>query len=290
MVFIAVIILITTNNFYLPMFFVYLISPIQNYFGQGDNKNLSLKSQVLYSNDKRFDVPLQFFVIFETLVWLWGIIVMSDDYNPKGYFFNIEKPQTYSDYFGFTLLLAFFGALNAVVGHELIHHKESHNKFLGTYACSRLMSCNFLDEHIKGHHKWVSTLEDPATSRKNEPIYSFIVRSIYGSKTNVWGYESARITKQYGEDANLFIRVFCNKSFWYEVIHASYIIGVYYFLGWESFKFNLCYIAIGVYFFETVNYIEHYGILRKKDTNGVYESINKMHSWNYLSGATIVRL
>jgi len=44
MVFIALVMLITSNKVYMPMFFVYLISPIQNYFGVGDNKNLSVKS------------------------------------------------------------------------------------------------------------------------------------------------------------------------------------------------------------------------------------------------------
>lgn len=33
-------------------------------------------------------------------------------------------------------------------------------------------------------------------------------------------------------------------------------------------------------FFEAVNYIEHYGLERKKDKNGNYESISIMHSWN----------
>jgi alkane 1-monooxygenase len=68
------------------------------------------------------------------------------------------------------------------------------------------------------------------------------------------------------------------------------LFGVYKIFGWEAFKFQMYYIIIGLYLFETVNYIEHYGILRKKDANGVYESINKMHSWNYLSGAVIVRI
>jgi hypothetical protein len=37
---------------------------------------------------------------------------------------------------------------------------------------------------------------------------------------------------------------------------------------------------MGITWVETVNYIEHYGLLRKKDENGVYESVGKMHSWN----------
>ena len=33
-----------THNFYLPLFIVFAISPIQNYFGAGDNRNLSNES------------------------------------------------------------------------------------------------------------------------------------------------------------------------------------------------------------------------------------------------------
>jgi len=31
---------------------------------------------------------------------------------------------------------------------------------------------------------------------------------------------------------------------------------------------------------EVINYMEHYGLLRRKDKNGIYESINIKHSWN----------
>ena len=60
--------------------------------------------------------------------------------------------------------------------------------------------------------------------------------------------------------------------------------------GWTAFKWNLCYIILSLYLFEIVNYIEHYGIIRKKDKDGVHEAVNKMQSWNYLSGAIIIRL
>lgn len=31
---------------------------------------------------------------------------------------------------------------------------------------------------------------------------------------------------------------------------------------------------------EIVNYVEHYGLKREKDENGVYESVSVRHSWN----------
>merc|ERR1719263_170215 len=138
MLLIAIVMVIVTGKVYLPMFFVFLISPIQNYFGKGDNKNISPKSQMLFANDKRFDIPLHLFVIFETCVYLWALTIMSDNFQPKGFWFSVARPDSYVDYFGFTLLISFFSAINAVVGHELIHHREIHNKFLGTVAVCKL--------------------------------------------------------------------------------------------------------------------------------------------------------
>jgi alkane 1-monooxygenase len=47
---------------------------------------------------------------------------------------------------------------------------------------------------------------------------------------------------------------------------------------------------MGAFFLELINYIEHYGLLRQKDENGIYESINKMHSWNSLSSPVLFRI
>jgi len=162
---------------------------------------------------------------------------MSDDVNPTGFWFSFEKPQTKCDYFGFVMTTAFFNAVAIVTGHELFHRKEMHNKLFGSVPSARLMYSQFIDEHVKGHHKTIATLVDPATSRKNEWLHTFVFRSVYGSFVNVWGYESDKITKFYGKDASLFTRFCYNKMVWYQVLHATILFSVYYFLGWESLKF-----------------------------------------------------
>ena len=111
---------------------------------------------------------------------------------------------------------------------------------MGLVPQVRNFAAQFVDEHIKGHHKWVSTLEDPATSRKNESLIFFIFRSMYGSRVNVWGYESVKITKRFGPDCNILYRILFNKMFWYEFIHFAVLYGVYFFFGWTSFKFAAC--------------------------------------------------
>ena len=81
-----------------------------------------------------------------------------------------------------------------------------------------------------------------------------------------------------------------NKMIRYFAIHVATILFVAKVFGYQSLKWHLSYVAIAILFAEQVNYIEHYGLQRKKDENGIYESITKMHSWNYLSGAVLIRL
>jgi len=52
----------------------------------------------------------------------------------------------------------------------------------------------------------------------------------------------------------------------------------------------MVYMLWGVWYLEVINYIEHYGLMRKKDENGIYESINKNHSWNSLSSPCLFRI
>jgi len=78
-------------------------------------------------------------------------------------------------------LWGFFAGNNAVAGHELLHRKELRNKMSGTWSYTKFMYSHFLDEHIKGHHKYLGTSEDPATAYKNESVYHFVVRSAIGS-------------------------------------------------------------------------------------------------------------
>lgn len=78
--------------------------------------------------------------------------------------------------------------------------------------------------------------------------------------------------------------------FAYFMVHGTIIFTIYMFLGWSSVKHQMFYALFQVLFLETVNYLEHYGLQRKKDEHGIYESIGKMHSWNSKSGPVLIRL
>jgi alkane 1-monooxygenase len=278
-----------TGNLCLAIWMMFLACPISNYLLPEDNQNLSAKSEKAFFNDKRFWIPLYVFNFLETMTWIWALIVYSDKVNINMYWFQL-RPTTFYEHFIFTFTMGYFCGVNAINGHELLHKKEWYNKYLGTWCYTKFMYSHFLDEHIKGHHKFVATPEDPATAHKNENVYHFIVRSAIGSHTNTWAREERRIKKTHGEDASLLTIFLNSKMTVYFLIHATIVSLIYILLGWNSVKYQIVYTLWGIFFLELINYIEHYGILRLKDEQGVYESITKMHSWNSLSSPVLFRL
>lgn len=67
---------------------------------------------------------------------------------------------------------------------------------------------------------------------------------------------------------------------WYTVFQLSYLLIVFVFFGLTGFLFALFAGIAGFVLLETVNYIEHYGLLRSKMPSGRYERVNAVHSWN----------
>jgi alkane 1-monooxygenase len=47
--------------------------------------------------------------------------------------------------------------------------------------------------HISGHHKHVATPEDPATPKKGDGLWAFIVRSAFKGYLGAWFRENERV-------------------------------------------------------------------------------------------------
>ena len=134
---------------------------------------------------------------------------------------------------------------------------------------------HFIIEHNFGHHKNVGTPEDPATSRRGELVFAFWLRSTIHGYLNAWKIEGKRLS------AN-------GKSFWSiqnEMIRFTFIQAIYLTLLAFAFTPDILFFAVsaaatGFLLLETVNYIEHYGLMRRKLASGRYESVTLQHSWN----------
>jgi alkane 1-monooxygenase len=231
-----------------------------------DEKNLSLKQTKLFEKDKRFLLPLYIYMALDFAAFIWALYTFV-----YGEFYGIV------DRFLLIYSVSHFAALEMVIGHELLHRRQLVHKIFGTLAYSKVLYSHFFIEHIKGHHKHVATPLDPATSELGEHLYEFFPRSFFGSYKSVWKYETERLSKR---DMSGFMKLLNNRLISFNIGHVIYLIVINYIFGYMGLIFVLAYSFVSVFMLETINYIEHYGLQRSKDENGIYEPINIKHSWN----------
>ncbi|MDZ4078425.1 MULTISPECIES: alkane 1-monooxygenase [Hydrocarboniphaga] len=178
-------------------------------------------------------------------------------------------------YLGVSLAVALTNGLALVVGHEVGHKTNRFEKRLAQIVLAVPGYGHFSAEHNRGHHKDVATPDDPASSRFGETLYSFVLREIPGALSRAWHDEKVRL-KRAGKAAwspsNELLQSFAITAVLYGGAIAVF--------GPVVIPFILISTFWGWQFLSTSNYIEHYGLLRKKLPDGRFERCRPEHSWN----------
>ncbi len=177
---------------------------------------------------------------------------------------------------GLTISLGIIlGGLGINVAHELGHRNKRSEQLLALGLLLPAAYMHFYIEHNQGHHKNVSTHEDPASARRGETIYAFWIRSVIGSYRSAWSIESKRISRAgknpFGVKSHMVQYTLIQLIFWAAIVL---------FFGWKSALWFTAAAIIGFLLLETVNYIEHYGLRRGKVSEHRYEKTLPIHSWN----------
>lgn len=169
----------------------------------------------------------------------------------------------------------FLGASGINVAHELGHRKHKAEQWMAKILLLPALYQHFFIEHNRGHHRYVATREDPATARYGETLYHFWIRSTAGSVKSAWQLERFRLEKL---NLNVFSRH--NQMLQFAFMQIVYLSGVFFFFGWQGLLLAVIVAMIGFLLLESINYIEHYGLIRLRNQAGVYEKVGMKHSWN----------
>ncbi len=191
------------------------------------------------------------------------------------YFIVSYKEISYGTFETIGLVLSYsilLAACGINVAHELGHRKSLYFQFASKVLLLPSLYNHFFIEHNRGHHKHVATDEDPASANKGEMVYAFWIRSTINSYRNAWKIESNRLS------GNSF--TFKNEMIIYTIITLAYSLVLFFFTGSMTTALVLIMGVISFLLLETINYIEHYGLRRKKLDNGRYERVLPIHSWN----------
>jgi alkane 1-monooxygenase len=249
--------------FVAPLYVFALIPLIELFFG-GSTVNLEKAEEEIAKKDWKYDlivwsvVPLQFTLCF--------------------FFLNRLSDNSLAVWEKLGMMFAFgiaCGVLGINVAHELGHRNTWYEQLMSKMLLATSLYMHFFIEHNRGHHKNVSTDEDPASSRYGEIIYAFYIRSVVNSWLSAWHLEGDKLRK-------------ANKSFWsihnemlvYQVIQIAMLVTIALVWNVQVMLYFIGAATIGFLLLETVNYIEHYGLRRKKIDGEYYEKVMPVHSWN----------
>lgn len=248
----------------LPLLLVWVLIPIVELLLRPDPANMDSAEEELAKQDRIYDFWLYMIVPLQYAALVMFLFSMQDP--------GLELWESIGRIFVMGLLCGTFG-IN--VGHELGHRPLRYEQDLAKLLLLTSLYMHFFIEHNKGHHKRVSTPEDPSSARYGEMIYSFYFRTVVFSWLSAWKIAAGDLRKK-----GLPALHWRNEMIAFQFIQAAFIIVVFLAFGWLPTVCFLSAATIGFLLLETVNYIEHYGLQRRKTGPDKYERPLPTHSWN----------
>jgi len=248
---------------WIPLIFVYAVIPLLDYFFPNDSNNPpeqivpQLERDSYYRLLNHLTVPLHFVVLV------------------CGAWFVASQGLGWFGLLGHSLMVGAISGFGINTGHELGHKKNPVDRLAARLVLAVPFYGHFSMEHNAGHHADVATPEDSASARFGENIYRFARREIPGGIGRAWRLESERLQRRGFKPWR-----------WRNEILQSYAIslllygGLILAFGAVILPFLLIQTAFAWWQLTSANYIEHYGLLRKKLPDGRYERCQPHHSWN----------
>ena len=248
---------------FFPLIFYYFFVPLLDFLIGEDTSNPPESSIEALEADDYYR-----WITYATIPILWVAVI-----------FNCIFLCTYSlNVFEWTATVISTGSVLGFglnVSHELGHKLQIVPRKIALFNTALGAYGHFSIEHNRGHHRHVSTPEDPASSKMGENIYQFACREMPGAALRAWRLEADRLQRQ-------------NKSVWHfenEILQALCLTTLVYgcLIGLYGFDMVLVLIPVaiwGAFQLTSANYVEHYGIQRLKTVKGNYENCQPHHSWN----------
>lgn len=165
--------------------------------------------------------------------------------------------------------------LGGTLAHELCHRDSRWDRLVGVLVFSVCWMANFIIYHNYGHHRLVASPQDPGSARYGESFWHFTWRNTFGKFFLSWRIEAQRLRTD-GRSA-WSAR---NRMIWLTALDMAWPVGLVAAFGWISlpmYAFQFIGIRGGL---SIADYLEHYGLSRRRLADGSYEPPRPIHSWD----------
>jgi len=247
----------------LPLFLGYVVAPFQDWLLGEDENNPPEEVVIQLDRDRYYRfltyavVPLHFVALFGAAWWAG------------------TQDLSWWAFIGLAIVAGMGSGLGINTGHELGHKKAAFERNLAKIVLAVPVYGHFWIEHNRGHHRDVSTPDDPASSRMGESIYKFALREVPGAFNRAWAIEKDRLERR-GRS------VWSSNNQILQSMSLSLVVqlGLLIAFGWLMIPFLILHNIFAWWQLTSANYVEHYGLLRFKEANGKFERCQPWHSWN----------
>ncbi|MBU3740714.1 MAG: alkane 1-monooxygenase [Candidatus Kapabacteria bacterium] len=247
----------------LPTFLALVVIPILDTVAGVDDRSPSNEEVAGLEARASFRVVLYLYVVLQSV----ALVVMC-----------VAFAQ--GDWAGWEIALAVLstgivtGGIGITIAHELGHRQAVVERLLGYVLLAEVGYLHFVLEHVQGHHRNVGLDEDPATARRGEPAYRFILRSAVGQWFHAWGIEAQRLRALGRSPLSL-----SNRVIRWAVLPVVLLTGCITFWGPMIAVLLVGQSVVAIALLELVNYVEHYGLVRAEIKPGVRDRVRAIHSW-----------
>ncbi len=249
-------------SWFLPVF-VYVMIPVIELLSKGSTVNLSEAEEEVEKNDRIYD-----YLVYAIVPAQWGLFAF--------FMYSVSQPglELY-EIAGLTFTMGIgCAAFGINVAHELGHRKKRSEQWMAKALLLSAQYMHFYIEHNRGHHKNVSTEEDPATARYGEVFYTFWFRSVIMGYVSAWKLELDRLAKSGKPWFH-----WRNEMIFYAFCQIGFLVVVAAVFGLQTMVLTFAASVIGFSLLEVVNYVEHYGLARHK-SGDQFKKVLPIHSWN----------
>ena len=248
---------------FLTVAWTFALVPLVDWLGGLDTAPTALRRGEEPGWDRFFDALLMLWVPVQLALQVIGAL-------------KIASIDGFLDRAGFALSIgAATGGIGIIVAHELGHRRGRAERLLAGVLLTSVAYLHFYIEHNQGHHSHVGTDADPASARPGEAFWRFLPRTLRDGFASAWRIETTRLRAAQQSPHGLG-----NRMLWAVggplLILVLLAIGV----GAPAVAFFVTQAFTAIVLLELVNYIEHYGLQRRRGADGRFERVGVEHSWN----------
>lgn len=164
-------------------------------------------------------------------------------------------------------------AINAA--HELIHKPSRTEQIVGSFLLATVCNTGFKIDHIRGHHVNLATPKDAYSASLNQSFYNYLLKTGHHIIFYPWKLEKRRLNR-----AGHCTFSWRNELFYGWAASAILLIIFYAFFGLKGLIFFLAQSAVAWFILQGINYIQHYGLIRRNLGPEAYEHPAPAHAWN----------